>query len=348
MTSSQQTPPTGGDRPARGITSKPWWPWLKRAVTIVFFSAVAWLLIEQGRAIEWDEVLATLRTYPLPSLLGAMGLAVASFALYSCFDLLGRKYTGHQLGTVTVMTVTFVSYVFNMNLGSLVGGVAFRYRLYSRLGLDTGLITRVMTFSMLSNWMGYLLLGGLVFATVPPTLPDQWAITTFHLRLIGILLMAIAIGYLGLCAFSKTRDLTIRGHQIHLPSLRLAALQLAMGAGNWLLMSGIIYVLFQQRIEFPAVVSVLLLAAVAGVITHIPAGLGVLEAVFVALLSHKMPQPAILAALVAYRVIYYLGPLCVATVVYLVMEARAKKLAASAPGKPGTHHQSHPKPAAQS
>ena len=32
------------------------------------------------------------------------------------------------------MTVTFVSYVFNLNLGSLVGGVAFRYRLYSRLG----------------------------------------------------------------------------------------------------------------------------------------------------------------------------------------------------------------------
>jgi len=35
---------------------------------------------------------------------------------------------------------------------------------------------------------------------------------------------------------------------------------------------------------------------------------------------------------VAYRVIYYLAPLCIATVVYLVMEARAKKLAASRPG----------------
>jgi glycosyltransferase 2 family protein len=77
---------------------------------------------------------------------------------------------------------------------------------------------------------------------------------------------------------------------------------------------------------------VLLLAAVAGVITHVPAGLGVLEAVFVALLSHKMPQPAILAALVAYRVVYYLAPLCIAAVVYLVMEARAKKLAASGAG----------------
>ena len=89
-------------------------------------------------------------------------------------------------------------------------------------------------------------------------------------------------------------------------------------------------------------VSVLLLAAVAGVITHVPAGLGVLEAVFIALLSHKMPQAAILAALVAYRVIYYLAPLSIATMVYLVMEARAKKLAA---GGAGTAQ--NPKPTTQ-
>ena len=40
----------------------------------------------------------------------AVLLAVASFSLYSCFDLLGRRYTGHTLGTVTVMTVTFVAF----------------------------------------------------------------------------------------------------------------------------------------------------------------------------------------------------------------------------------------------
>jgi uncharacterized membrane protein YbhN (UPF0104 family) len=62
----------------------------------------------------------------------------------------------------------------------------------------------------------------------------------------------------------------------------------------------------------------------------VPAGLGVLEAVFVALLSHEMPQYELLAALVAYRVIYYLVPLAVAVVAYLVMEAHAKKLGQTA------------------
>ena len=309
------------------ISERPWWPWLRRGATALFFGLVAWLLISQARTLDWQEVLTSLKTYPLSVAGMAVLLAAASFTLYSCFDLLGRRYTGHTLGTVTVMTVTFVSYVFNLNLGSLVGGVAFRYRLYSRLGLNTGLITRVMTLSMLTNWIGYLLLGGLVFSIMPPTLPDSWPLSTAHLRLAGIVLVLIAAGYLTLCFFSRQRELTVRGHLIVLPSARLAALQLLIGASNWLIMSGIIYVLLQQRVEFSAVVSVLLLAAVAGVIAHVPAGLGVLEAVFVALLSHQMPQPAILAALVAYRVIYYLAPLCVAAVVYLVMEARAKKLA---------------------
>ena len=325
------------------ISERPWWPWLKRGATTVFFGLVAWLLITQARTIDWQEVLTSLQAYPLSVAGIAVLLAAASFLLYSCFDLLGRRYTGHTLSTPTVMTVTFVSYVFNLNLGSLVGGVAFRYRLYSRLGLKTGLITRVMSFSMLTNWIGYLLLGGLVFSIMPPALPDSWPISTVHLRLVGMVLVLIAAGYLALCAFSRQRELTVRGHHIVLPSARLAALQLLMGASNWLIMSGIIYVLLQQRIEFPAVVSVLLLAAVAGVITHVPAGLGVLEAVFVALLSHQLPQPAILAALVAYRVVYYLAPLCIAAVVYLVMEARAKKLAAASKDPA-----QNPKPATQS
>lgn len=314
----------------KGITGKPWWPWFKRGATLVFFALVAWLLVGQARAIEWEEVFSALGNYPPALLLGAAALAVASLTLYSCFDLLGRHYTGHTLGTGTVMLVTFVSYVFNLNLGSLVGGVALRFRLYSRLGLDTATTTRVLTVSMLSNWIGYLLLAGFVFSFYTPELPPDWKIGSGGLQVLGFVLLGLAAAYLLLCAFSRKRSFSLRGHALDLPSLRLAALQVTMGATNWLIMSGVVYLLLQQKIAFPTVVSVLLVGAVAGVITHVPAGLGVLEAVFIALLAHQMPQHALLAALVAYRVVYYLVPLGVATVAYLVMETRAKKLAAAA------------------
>ena len=314
---------------AHGLSAKAWWPWLKRGFTLGFFSLVAYLLITQARQIEWREVMNAIANYPLGSLLAAVALAITSFALYSSFDLLGRRYTGHHLSVRAVMTVTFVSYVFNLNLGSLVGGVAFRYRLYSRLGLAWGTITRIMSLSMLTNWLGYILLAGLVFSWRPLALPPSWKIDSEGLHYVGFALLALALAYLALCAFSGRRSFSVRGHELSLPSFRLALLQVSMGVANWLVMSCIIFVLLQQQIAFPAVVSVLLLAAIAGVITHVPAGLGVLEAVFVALLAHQLPTHELLAALVVYRLIYYLGPLAVATLVYLATEARANNLAAA-------------------
>ncbi|MEO8119578.1 MAG: lysylphosphatidylglycerol synthase domain-containing protein [Rhodoferax sp.] len=317
----------GPKRRKPGITARVWWPWFKRAAIAVFFMLLAWLLVTEARAIEWGEVMATLANYPLPSLLGAVALAWASLTLYSTFDLLGRHYTGHTLRAPAVMRVTFISYLFSLNMGALVGGVALRFRLYSRLGLEAGTITRVMSLSMLTNWAGYLLLAGVIFGFYTPALPPGWKIGSAGLQILGFALLATALLYLLLCAVSRQRSFTIRGHELSLPSLRLALLQLAMGASNWLLMGGVVFMLLQQKIAFPTVTGVLLVAAVAGVITHVPAGLGVLEAVFVVLLSHQLPKHELLAALLAYRGIYYLAPLALAVALYLVAETRVKKAA---------------------
>jgi len=65
------------------------------------------------------------------------------------------------------------------------------------------------------------------------------------------------------------------------------------------------------------------------VITHVPAGLGVLEAVFVALLGGQASQAELIAALLAYRALYYLVPLGVAALVLFRLEARASSRASS-------------------
>jgi uncharacterized membrane protein YbhN (UPF0104 family) len=319
-------PPADKDtKPKRGLTSRPWWPWLRRALTLLFFGGVGYLLYTHARTIDWAEVANAMRRQSGLVLLLAAALAAASHLLISCFDLLGRHVTGHTLATRTVMTVNFISYAFNLNLGSLVGGVAFRFRLYNKLGLGNDVITRVMTVSMFTNWLGYLLLAGIAFAFWPMQPPDEWKISLTALHVLGGVLFAVALLYLGLCAFSKRRSWTVRGHELSLPDVRFAGLQLLMSSSNWLLMAAVVYVLLGREIEFTVVLGVLLVAAIAGVITHVPAGLGVLEAVFVTLLSHRMPATELLAALLAYRALYYIVPLGVATVVYAVMEARSKK-----------------------
>jgi hypothetical protein len=105
----------------------------------------------------------------------------------------------------------------------------------------------------------------------------------------------------------------------------MAVLQMAVSCLNWGLMAAVIYVLLGQRIVYTDVLTVLLIGAVAGVVAHVPAGLGVFEFVFIALLSHLIPEGQLLGALLGYRAIYYIVPLMAASVMYLVMEARARK-----------------------
>lgn len=310
---------------APATAARAWWPWAKRIVTWLFFGLIGWLLIRQARGIDWDDVLNALSRLPASTLAMAAALAAASFLLYSTYDLIGRRLTGHRLSAGAVMGVTFVSYAFNLNLGSLVGGVAFRYRLYSRLGLDNPTITRVLGFSMLTNWFGYLVVAGAAFCFWPPELPAEWRIDNGGLRVLGAVLLALAAAYLALCAFGSHKIWHLRGHALQPPTLRMALAQLLMSCTNWCLMGGVVWLLMQRQVPYPEVVGVLLVGAVAGVITHVPAGLGVLETVFVALLSHRLPQGQILAALIGYRVLYYLLPLAIATCAYLAMEVRARQ-----------------------
>jgi uncharacterized membrane protein YbhN (UPF0104 family) len=243
--------------------------------------------------------------------------------------LLGRAYCGHRLAKRQVMLVSFICYAFNLTLSTWVGGIGMRYRLYSRLGLPGSTITRIFSLSITTNWLGYILLGGVIFTIGVVDLPAHWYIRDTTLRIIGgVLLLMIAV-YLWACAFARRRHLTIKGQKLVLPSWRFALLQMLISSANWMAMGAIIWLLLGQQVNYFFVLGVLLVSSIAGVIVHIPAGIGVLEAVFIALLAGEhASQGTIIAALLAYRVLYFFIPLALATVGYLVLESRAKKLKA--------------------
>lgn len=307
------------------LTHRPWWPWFKRIVVTAFFLAVTWLLVRYARGVDWGQVKQSLLELPRSVLLKALGLAAISHLVYSLLDLVGRHYTGHRLGKRKVMQVSFISYAFNLNLGSLVGGIGFRYRLYTRLGLRYGQITRILTLSMITNWLGYILLAGLIFTLAPLELPPHWKLDSEELRMLGVALLGVTTAYVVLCAFSRRRSWNVRGHDIELPSVRMAFTQFGISCTHWMFMASVPWMLLQGQVPYTTVLPVLLMAAIAGVILHIPAGLGVTEAVFIALLSHRVPEHQLLGALLAYRAIYYLVPLVVGALLYLKVEVRTRR-----------------------
>jgi glycosyltransferase 2 family protein len=297
---------------------------IRRVVPLLFLVLVASLVIWRARAIEWPKVLEALQEYDAVRLCLAGLVALLSYVTYSCYDLVGRAYTRHRIAPRKAMQIAAISYAFNLNFGTLVGGMGFRYRLYSHAGLRPSATTRVLGMSVIGNWLGWFCVAGTAFALGWVPLPEGWTLSAFGLRLLGTLLVALAIAYLLFCRFSRRREWTVRDFPIQLPSARLAAAQVALAATNWTLMALIMFVVLHPFVPFTQTLGVLMTSAVASVIVRVPAGLGVIEAVFLTLLGDSVGDARLLAALLAYRAIYYFAPLLVAGAIYAVMEGRIR------------------------
>lgn len=304
--------------------------WAGRLLLLAFFCVAGWLAWRQSKTVDWSEVIATLRDYRASTLVGAGALAAASYAIYGCFDVLSRRYVGAQVSDWRSAMIGAVSYAFNLNLGAIVGGAGFRLRMYSKLGVEQRRIAAIIAFSMATNWVGYLLVAGIVFAIGGVEFPEGWKAGDGLMRLIGVLMVSAALAYLALCRFSRRRDWSFRGRSFTLPSTWMALRQLVLGASNWLVIAGVAYLLLSQQASYAAVLSVVCVASIAGAMAHIPGGLGVIEGVYVAMLGWSIGTGTILAAVLAYRAVYYLIPLVVAGVLFVVLEWLARHGSAAA------------------
>jgi len=293
--------------------------WLLPLVAI----AVLGLLLSHAHKVDWAGAWEALQRYPATLLLGVLGIATGSHALYGCYDLIGRRHTRHRVPRWRTWAIAVTSYAFNLNLGSLVGGIAMRARLYARAGLDEATVAQVVGVSLATNWLGYGLLAGGLFAAGAITPPRQASIGADALRALGVLMILLAAAYVVACAFSRGRQWQVRGRRVKLPSARLALVQLALSTTNWALMGSAMYLLLGRQVPYTTTLSVLLAASIVGVMTPIPAGLGVLEAVYLALLSGSVRQGALMGAVLAYRALYYLLPLGGGIVLYLLLERYA-------------------------
>ncbi|UCZ85468.1 lysylphosphatidylglycerol synthase domain-containing protein [Pseudomonas sp. L5B5] len=309
-----------------GSRHRRWLAWARRALNLLFLVLVPLLLWLLARNLQWQEVSQAVRGYSAAILLLAVAITILSFALYSCYDLLAGRYARHRLPARQVLALAFVVYAFNLNLGAWVGAVALRYRLYSRLGLGSMAITRILSFSLATNWLGYLLLAGTLFALGMVQLPGNWAVGSSGLRVVGGILLMVPGAYLLACRYAKRRAWHWRGQRLQLPTAPMALAQLGLSLINWTLPALVVFLLLPDGVGYPQVLGVMLISSIAGIITHIPAGLGVLEAVFITMLQHQLGKGAILAALLGYRAIYLLLPLALASLVYLALEQRARAL----------------------
>lgn len=282
---------------------------------------VGFFLYQTLSQIRWAEIEEAISRVSRRTFIITGCLTVVNYFLYACYDILSFNIIRNaSLRLRKIISTTMIVFTFNLNLGALIGSIGLRYRIYSGWGIPKAKITLLTLLSVITSWSGYAFLLAMVFLFSPSTLLTLAPIPSWILTVLGILIIATLGAYLALCSQRVTWNL--REHAFQFPPIHKGIIQILLSSSQWSIMSVIIYLFINDSgtdVAFERVLMSVLAAGIAGVLTHIPAGLGVLETVFLRMQA-DIPAPQILAALLCYRFIYYLVPLAFAIPGYLYVE----------------------------
>ena len=292
------------------------------ALSVAIFLATGWILLHEFHRVHWRDVIGAFRAVPPWRVVASVGLTAVCYALLSAYDVLAFRFLGQTLPIRRILPAAFVGFAFTNSAGnSLVTGTPLRYRLYGSLGVETATITRVVLLGYLTFWIGVVFVGGFVFTAFAPPVPAFFHGAFRTARPLGGVLLALALGYLVFVARGG-REVHIRGFTLPRPGLRMTLGQIALSSTEWVLSSAALWVLLPAgSVGFPLFVGVCLLAVVLGLVSQVPAGLGVVETVVGLSLGGAVPLATLLGALLLYRVVYYMVPLAVAAVALAAHEA---------------------------
>ena len=297
------------------------------------FCLALWVLHRELVHVRVLDIRKAIAVMPPGRLAAALVLVIVDYIVMTNYDLLAVRYIGRQLSRAKVMTASFLSYAFSNNVGlSVFGAGAMRLRQYGLMGLSGLEVAKLVAFAVTASTMGLLTTAGIVLTFTHSPAPQSWPDWLHSMRPAGLLFVGLASAYLTVCAVRR-EPLRFRDLLFPLPRLRLALAQVATGALDWLLTASALYVLLPGSLPFGTFFAAYAAGQVAGMISHVPGGVGVLETVLVVSLKGAVPHGQLLGVLLVYRALYYLLPFAVAAASIGVAEFRTHRRALARAGE---------------
>jgi phosphatidylglycerol lysyltransferase len=280
-------------------------------LALALVSLAMWTLHRELQSFRLEDVATRLRELPPGALARALALTVLAYLALTGYDALAFHYIGNPLRYPRIALASYLGFAFSHNVGGfLLGGGAVRYRILSAFGVPGVDVARVIGFNVLTFWLGFLTLGGLVLSSSPPRLPDSLHLSPLALRLVGVGMLGVLFGYLAWGA-RHSEPLRLFGAELPAPGPGRSLLQIGVSVLDWVLASSVLYALLpaDSGISFASFIGVFLAAQGLALLSNVPGGLGVLDSAMVLLLSPWLTADRVLASLLAYRAIYYVLPL---------------------------------------
>ncbi|RAI01028.1 bifunctional lysylphosphatidylglycerol flippase/synthetase MprF [Acuticoccus sediminis] len=311
------------------------------AVRYLGLAVLALLLIsiaaELHRVLR-DVTLADIGT-ALANTRGWVILAAFAASALSYCALVGYEHVALRQVGVThlrprfVAVTAFISYSFTFVLGfGVLTGGAVRLRRYRTVGLAPSQILAVTLLGAVSFWIGLALVAAVCVMIEPSVVSAVAGLP----RGAGIAAGAgalVAVAGWSVWHRGRSATLNVSGWTVRLPDSRTSAAIVLLGMADILAAALALWLLLPADIHigYPGFLVVFALATVAGVVSHVPGGLGAFEAVILLGLP-STAHAEIAASLILFRLVYYLVPFAFALVLFVAGEVGASRARVAAIG----------------
>jgi phosphatidylglycerol lysyltransferase len=285
-------------------------------LSAVLFVAACSAIYEIMQEVDYGRLIDELTGLSAEQLGLAVLLTALSYTVLIGYDWSALRYIGQALPFRTVACAAFCGCAVANTVGvNLLSGGSVRFRVYIPAGLRALEVAQVTLFGMIAYGIGNFVLAALAL-TVNPELIARFV--PFSAPLLH------GLGQVGLIAFAALGALFVyfrapirvgRWH-LRLPSPQLALAQLCFTLADIVFAGGCLYVLVgAPEVPLVAFLAVYSIATVAGMMSHVPGGLGVFESILLLAFHSLIPTESLAAALVLYRAVYHLLPLSIATLI---------------------------------
>lgn len=305
---------------------KKYFRYLGHIVVSAIFVLAIYLLYNKLKSYSIAEIRESIEQISYSRIALSLFLMVINYIILVGYDWLALKAIHKKLPLARVGLVSFIGQAVSYNFGALLGGTSVRYRFYSAWGFSISDIVRLVLMLAVTFWVGALGTCGVIFLIAPPAIPQELldSMPIKDIRLLGVILTSLAALYLVLC-FAIRKPFHVFGKEIVFPSPQIAVAQCIVAGVDLIAAAACMYVLLPANsgVGFLDFLPGYLMAQVAVVITHIPGGVGVFELVILEL-THSTQQQGVFAAVLLFRLIYYILPLLAAACLLAVYEARQR------------------------
>ena len=239
-------------------------------------------------------------------------LTSISFLALTGYDGLALRQLKLKVPYRTTALASFTSYAVSFTLGfPLITAATVRYWIYSTKGLSAGKVASLTVIAGLTFWLGMVLVIGIGLAVRAEGVAHLDHLSPWLNRTIGIAILVAMVAYLVYAA--KGRRVSFQQYKLELPGLWLSLGQICLGLIDLCAAAGVLYVLLAppRLIDYITFVALYVLGSLLGIASNAPGGIGVFEATMLKTVpAHS--EAELFAALLLFRVIYYLVPFILA------------------------------------